>query len=183
MDFLTNKHRTKFGPLMIAFAVQGLILIIAVSIMVFRQEDKVETTFKAKALKPTEHQQRTLSFEEMQRTVAAPTMPDLIAIDAFMPKSLPSLPQAEEMPISQMSDTALADLDSLFGDADAFASADGFANAGDMLDFFGIQDDARRVVIVLDTSNSMFQRVRHGERYIFDFQVIKDEVNELIEGL
>jgi len=51
--------------------------------------------------------------------------------------------------------------------------------------FFGIPVEAEeaRVVLVLDTSNTMFERKREGETYRFDFSVIKREAADLVTGL
>lgn len=49
--------------------------------------------------------------------------------------------------------------------------------------FFGIKDTAKRVIIVVDTSNSMFTRTHHSQQYFFDFKTIKEETIKLIQGL
>lgn len=51
--------------------------------------------------------------------------------------------------------------------------------------FFGIpvEREKARVVLVLDTSNTMFERKRDGQIYRFDFSVIKREAANLIDGL
>lgn len=51
--------------------------------------------------------------------------------------------------------------------------------------FFGIPMENKqvRVVLVLDTSNTMFERKREGEVFRFDFSVIKRETANLIAGL
>lgn len=51
--------------------------------------------------------------------------------------------------------------------------------------FFGIplEPTEARVVVILDTSNTMFQRKREGQTYSFDFSVIKKETCDLVAGL
>ena len=59
------------------------------------------------------------------------------------------------------------------------------AKAGPGPSFFGIsvEPEASRVVLLLDTSNSMFERRRGGDRHKFDYGVIKKEAVGLILGL
>lgn len=51
--------------------------------------------------------------------------------------------------------------------------------------FFGIkiEEDAPRIILLLDTSNSMFERRRGNEMNIFDYGVIKREAIELVNSL
>jgi len=51
--------------------------------------------------------------------------------------------------------------------------------------FFGIEMEKSqaKVLVVLDTSNSMFERKRDGKKYVFDYGVIKQETAQLLESL
>lgn len=51
--------------------------------------------------------------------------------------------------------------------------------------FFGIEMEKSqaKVLVVLDTSNSMFERKKDGKRYFFDYGVIKKETAQLLENL
>jgi len=51
--------------------------------------------------------------------------------------------------------------------------------------FFGIEMEKSqaKVLVVLDTSNSMFERKRDGKIYVFDYGVIKQETAQLLESL
>jgi len=51
------------------------------------------------------------------------------------------------------------------------------------MSFFGIKDQGKSVVIVVDTSNSMFERSSRGTMYHFNFKTIKDQATELIQKL
>lgn len=51
--------------------------------------------------------------------------------------------------------------------------------------FFGIkiEQEAPRIILLLDTSNSMFERRRGSEMHTFDYSVIKKEAVELVKSL
>ena len=173
-------NRNKLGPLVIAFALQILILLVAVSVMVFSPRKEQVSKFVATARDDVtrQHQEHNYAVAEFERAMGTPPIPNLISVEALLPNSLPSLPESQSLQeISSFDSSALLGSEGLFGDLDSLSAIT------EGIDFFGIQDAAERVVIVVDTSNSMFRRTRSGQQYLFDFQVIKDEVSELIDKL
>jgi len=59
----------------------------------------------------------------------------------------------------------------------------GGGGEGDGMSFFGITDTAKRVLILVDTSDSMFERTRNNQLYRFDFSTVKNEAIQLIESV
>ncbi len=103
---------------------------------------------------------------------------------------LPSLPgpkEAAPAPMLPAAGNAIG-----FGTRPGTMGAVGGTGTGAAINFFGIRDVSRNVVIVVDISDSMFGRtgdadydsrklVRHGKEQ--NFQVVRDEAIKLIEGL
>jgi hypothetical protein len=114
-------------------------------------------------------------------------MASLRPTDFALP-DLPKMPVEDMMPIDP-STVVNASADSLVGSGGNGSGSGngngggGFGTGASAVSFFGIKDTARRVVIVVDTSNSMFERSRNGQLHTFDFKAIKDETVRLIGGL
>ncbi|MEM9227730.1 MAG: hypothetical protein AAGA45_07155, partial [Verrucomicrobiota bacterium] len=116
---------------------------------------------------------------------AVPQPVDKLSLDEFLPDDSAALP---ELPSDAFTPFVLESPLQLDGDLSAAGlspnALEGInADNLEALSLFGITDRGTRVVILLDTSNSMFERQRDGVRHRFDYQVIKDEVANLIAGL
>jgi hypothetical protein len=101
-----------------------------------------------------------------------------------------ALPDVPRMPVDQVVDidpsVIVSDqLTGLLAGTGGAGSGGGGGGGGNLsaVNFFGIKDQARRVVIVVDTSNSMFERSRSGKMHFFDFKTIKEEAVKLINNL
>ena len=108
---------------------------------------------------------------------------------------LPKMPMDQLVPLdpSAMITDTVASLTGTagFGSAGAGASGSGgTAGKAGKISFFGISDEARSVVIMIDVSDSMFTRtgdaegrslVKQGKEQ--SFQAVRDEAIKLVEGL
>ena len=103
---------------------------------------------------------------------------------------LPSLPESKETGPAPMLPAAGNTI--AFGTRPGTMGSVGGTGTGAAINFFGIRDVSKNVVIVVDVSDSMFGRtgdadygsrklVRHGKEQ--NFQAVRDEAIKLIEGL
>jgi len=142
-----------------------------------------------------EHRMNMAAHEAM---AAKPTFSDRILSARPMEFALPDLPQ---VPVDQMlpldpSELISDQVNSLVGSAGAGsglgAGLTGGGGTGKGISFFGIADDARSVVIMIDVSASMFGRtgdldyqsgkmLRKGKEQ--SFQRVRDEAIKLVDGL
>lgn len=142
-----------------------------------------------------EHRMNMAAHEAM---APKPTFSDRILSQRPMEFALPDLPQ---VPIDQMlpldpSELVSDQVNSLVGAAGLGSGlgdgAGGGGGDGDGLAFFGIKDEARSVVIMIDVSASMFGRtgdldygtgklLREGKEQ--SFQAVREEAFKLIDGM
>jgi hypothetical protein len=147
------------------------------------------------AAQEREHRMNMAAFDAL---TPKPSFNDKIA--SLRPTQL-ALPDLPKMPMDQLVplDPAAMITDtvaSLTGTAGLGAAGGGAAGStGDALkfgkvSFFGISDEARSIVIMIDVSDSMFTRtgdaeggklVKRGEEQ--SFQAVRDEAIKLVEGL
>lgn len=170
----------------LAVALQLILLAGAVFIIVAVPEATPEPSFsagKSITLPPRELDHR-VAMAEYRQSAGMPLPVERLRSDELMPDALPSL---RELPADSFSLMELAhstpDAAAMLGETGLDAALEGLPQAGSAVDLFGIRDAATRLVILVDTSNSMFERQRDGVKYRFDFGVIKDEVASLIQGL
>ena len=142
-----------------------------------------------------EHKMNMAAHEAM---APKPTFSDRILSQRPMEFVLPDLPQ---VPVDQMlpldpSELISDQVNSLVGSAGTGSGAGdgigGSGGTGDGVSFFGIKDEARSVVIMIDVSASMFGRtgdldyssgklLRQGKEQ--SFQRVRDEAFKLIDSL
>ena len=176
----------KGGALAAAIVLQIIVLAVAVFIIVRVSGGEEKAAFRASpsiSLPPRELSHRA-SLLEFEQAAAVPMPVRALQVDALLPETMPSLPPLPADSFSPLSaETSLAPGDALLGTEGLEAAVAGLGLGQSQVDLFGIRDEASRLVILVDTSNSMFERQRDGVKYRFDFGVIKDEVAALLMGL
>lgn len=110
--------------------------------------------------------------------------PETSALDEPLVMTETAIPRANPVPVSTAPPTSLASGPATTRSGNP-AARPSFRPSSTPPAFFGIPMKAQeaRVVIILDTSNTMFERKRDGQTFFFDFSVVKREVENLIGGL
>jgi len=127
-----------------------------------------------------EERQHRMNMDQFDALKPKPTFQDKMSTARPTEFSLPDLPA---MPLDALatvdpSDIVSDQLDSLVGAAGAGAGTrTGGGGRGSAVSFFGISDMATRVIIVVDVSDTMFDR-QPGK-----FEAVKAEAAKLIEAL
>jgi hypothetical protein len=127
-----------------------------------------------------EERQHRMNMDQFDALKPKPTFQDKMSTARPTEFSLPDLPA---MPLDALasidpSDIVSDQLDSLVGAAGAGAgTGTGGGGRGSAVSFFGISDMATRVIIVVDVSDTMFDR-QPGK-----FEAVKAEAAKLIGGL
>ncbi len=167
--------------------------LIAGALVVARYFMKPEATFEAtKDVRlPAKEREQKMNMMQFDSMAPKPSFND--KLQSLKPAAF-SLPELPKIPVSDMlpldpSAIVTDQVSSMVGAAGtgngAGTGGGGSAGAtgGSGMSFFGIQDSGKSVVIVVDTSNSMFERSKKGVLHHFDFKTIKDQTTQLIDKL
>jgi hypothetical protein len=178
------RRRLVLRLLVFSVAVHAALAVIAGIWVVARYLTEPPAVFTAKkspAIPPQiiEQQKAASEFESLS---SRPVFEDRIASSRETAFALPDLPP---MPMQDLLPSATAGIvsESIFSLATgagvgAEAGGAGLGDLGSGVNFFGIQDSGRAVVIMVDVSGSMFLRL--GEA---SFDIVKQQALGLIEGL
>lgn len=181
----------QFWPLLAAIGVQTALLLATAWILVFAAAPEpvrftpVDTTATPRALE----RQALLAQMARLQTAAPPDvfvvapLDDISQTDFNVSESLlaatTALSAALTSPPAAAEPTAL----SIGTTASHWSAATDALEAVNAVRFFGIEEQAERYLILIDTSNSMFVRSRSGTRYRYNFGQIKEETTRLIDEL
>lgn len=194
-EFDQAARKKRFRRLIIAIVVASVAIhllagVVAGVVIVARYLSNPPAEFKVTKdiripAKKREHQMAMRDFDDM---APRPSFSDRLQSTRPSPFALPALPK---LPIDQ---AVPLDPDMIVSEAVGFGGAGtgqgyGSGRGGSKsnfnfdMKFFGIKDQGRNVVVLVDVSNTMFERVRRGQMYRFNFKTIKDETVKLIEGM
>jgi hypothetical protein len=165
--------------------------LVAGAFVVARYLMKPEPTFEAAkdVRMPAKEREQKMNMAEFDALAPKPSFND--KLQSLKPAKF-SLPELPKIPLDQMlpldpSAIVSDQVSSMVGAAGTGSGtrqgSGGMGGSGSGMSFFGIQDTGRSVVIVIDTSNSMFLRSQRGEEHRFKFQTIKDQATQLIDKL
>jgi len=161
--------------LVLGFASTFLVVFAAV----FREEPEfvaVKTIYLPQ--RELEHRMR---LQEFQQAAAPPVMLQTLSTEALMPDALPPMPPLPRVEMGmQHSDHFLGPANALLGQAGLLAGIGELATEASTIRFFGMEDQATRVVIAFDVSQSVKTKV---ERAGLSMTHVRDETARLIEGL
>lgn len=176
-----RRRRIIVSVIVASIAVHFLGAIVAGIWIVARFVLATPTTFEVKkdiriAAEEREHRMNMAEFDAAR---PKPTFTDKMAAARPTEFALPDLPV---LPVDAMSTvdpgTIVADqLAALSGTGAGEASGSGGGGQGSAVSFFGISDTATRVVVVVDVSDTMFDR-QPGK-----FEAVKAEAAKLVRGL
>jgi von Willebrand factor type A domain len=195
---ITRKPRPwwKTRPfLFVSVGVHLVFLLGASYFVVSRYTAARKLTFSAgpKSPNPTERAlQHRVKLQERSKIAPPPSTKRVLSTGRakIILPPLPSLPASKEAgpaPLLPAAGNAVT-----FGTRPGTMGSVGGTGTGAAINFFGIRDVSRNVVIVVDVSDSMFGRtgdadyesrklVRHGKEQ--NFQAVRDEAIKLVEGL
>ena len=128
-----------------------------------------------------EDRQHRMNMAEFDALAPQPSFQDKLVAARPIEFSLPDLPKmpVDALTVVDPSDIISDQLASLAGAAGSGAGSGsgGGGGSGSAVNFFGISDTARRVVVVIDVSDTMFDR-QPGK-----FDAVKAEAAKLVQGL
>lgn len=176
-----RRRRVIFSVIVISVAVHFIGAILAGIWIVARFVLATPTTFEVKkqiriAAEEREHR---MSMAEFDAARPKPSFTDTMSTARPTEFSLPDLPT---LPIDTAvgidpSDIVSDQLAALAGAGAGSASGSGGGGSGSAVSFFGVSDMATRVAIVIDVSDTMFDR-QPGK-----FEAVKEEAAKLVQGL
>lgn len=147
-------------------------------------------TFEArKEMKlPAKEREHKMNMSEFDAMAPKPSFND--KLQSLRPSEF-ALPDIPKVPVDQMlpldpSEIVSDQVASIVGQGIGTGGGTGGTGGGGTgsgMSFFGIQDTGKSVVIVVDTSNSMFERSRRGQLHRFNFKTIKEQAVDLINKL
>lgn len=137
---------------------------------------------------PAKEREHKMNMSEFDAMAPKPSFND--KLQSLNPSKF-ALPDVPKIPMDQMlpldpSEIVSDQVASIVGQgvgSGGGTGGSGGGGTGSGMSFFGIQDTGRSVVIVVDTSNSMFERSRRGQLHKFNFKTIKDQAVQLIDKL
>lgn len=168
-------------PVALAIVVQALILIAAFFIVVLVPEAQEEPDFSAAptVYLPQRELQHRMALAEFQENASPPVMRERLATSALLPDSLPQLPNLPSMESAQI-DTPLLDAHALLGQSGLLGALSDIKTEYSTVSFFGVEARAERVVICIDISMTVKNKV---ERAGYSMERVRQEAESLIEGL
>jgi hypothetical protein len=182
-----QKHvgaKLKIGPLIWALIIQIGILLVAVSVVVVIPKMKKDPEFVARKTiyLPQRELEHSVALSEFQQVASKPTLMDRLTseslIDSDLP-SIPSLPTQEfnpfDNPVEMLNDAA-----ALLGSSGLMGSLQGLASESSKVSFFGIEDQATRIVVAFDISQSVVTKAKKSG---ISMRQLQQEATKLIEGL
>jgi hypothetical protein len=176
-----RRRRIIISVIVVSIAVHVIGGILAGAWIVARFILATPTTFEVKkqiriAAEEREHRMNMAEFDAAR---PKPSFTDKMSTARPTDFSLPDLPSLpiDTAPTIDPSDIVSDQLAALAGAGAGAGSGSGGGGRGSAVSFFGVSDMATRVIIVVDVSDSMFDR-QPGK-----FQAVKNEAARLIKGL
>lgn len=171
------------GPLLFAFLAQGLVLLIAVSVVVIGPIFREEPDFTAKKTiyLPQRELEHRVSVSEFQEVAQPPAMLQRLAVESLRPQNLPALPDLPSVDFNPIAmNTPVMDTSALLGQTGLMGGLGEVGTDVSDFSFFGLKGRAKRIVICFDISGSVKNKI---EAAGLTMEVIKNETKTLVEQL
>lgn len=175
--------RKVVGPLFLAVAIQVLLVSLTVFVVVFVPSRKEDPKFSAKKTiyLPQRELEHRMAMAEFQQAARSPMQMEKIKVDRMTPTSMPELPEMPRMDFTPVApDTPSPIGNALFGSAGIGGMMQGLAGEASSISFLGIEDTAKRLVIVFDVATSVFNSVSAAGS---SMEEVKQEAANLINEL
>ncbi len=167
-----------------AVATQVGLLLIAVFIVVlepFSREDPAFTARKTIYL-PQKVLEHSVALSEFQQAASKPMLMDRLTTSALMPTNLPAMPavpRSDATPLDP-SEMLAGDAQSLLAQSGLTGAIGGLKSRASVTAFFGVQDSAEKIVVIVNTSASVVRKARSRGVTI---ERIQDEMINLVRSL
>ena len=179
-----TENRFKFGPLLWALIIQVGLLLAAVFVVVVIPSIKKDPEFVAKKTiyLPQRELEHSVALSEFQEVASKPALMERLTTEALLNADMPSLPSLPNQEFNPFDNAAnpLDDPAALLGASGLMGSLQGLASETSKVSFFGIEDQATRVVVAFDISQSVVTKAKKSGVSIRRLQT---EAAELIQGL
>ncbi len=167
-----------------AVLAQAILLALTVFVVVMRPFDATEPSFKAQKsiYLPQRELEHAVALSEFQQSVGLPKMVERLTVDSLQSSGLPPLPELSDSEYDpfESTDFLSSDASALLSDSGLMQGLGNLSTATSTASFFGLEDNAQKVVIIVNTSASV---MRKASRRGVSIQKIQDEVIEMIKGL
>lgn len=176
-------RRFGVGPLFLALAAQALVLLLALFVVVVRPVLRSEPDFQAKKTiyLPQRELEHRMAVSAFQQAVQPPSMRRKLTTSSLLPSSIPSLPDLPAMDFNPV-ETSLpfAPADALLGQSGLLGGMGGTVTELSSFSFFGLKEAATKIVICVDISASVKNKV---ERAGYTMNQVKEATQGVIERL
>lgn len=166
-----------------ALLIQAGLLFVAVFVVVLVPEFKSDPEFVArkKIYLPQKELEHKVALAEFQNAASSPMQMERIRSDAFLPDSMPALP---DMPASEFNpidrNPAALQSDALLGQSGVLGALQGLKTGSSSASLFGIEDSGQRILILFDNSASVWNKASKAGVSTARFVT---ELSTLIDGL
>lgn len=185
-DYAARRKSSKtpvVGPLFLAVAIQVVLVSLTLFVVVFVPSTKEDPQFAAKKTiyLPQRELEHKMAVAEFQQAAKSPMQMEKLQVDRMTPTNLPKLPEMPQMEFTPVAPDSPSPVgNSLFGSAGIGGLMSGLAGQASSISFLGIEDTARRLVIVVDVSTSVFNSAAASGT---SMESVKRETSELIDEL
>ncbi len=178
------RRSSKAGVLLWAIVIQILLLLSAVFVVVLVPSIRKDPEFVAKKTiyLPQQELEHSMALSEFQQVSSKPALMERLTTESMLPSDLPSLPT---LPRSEFNpfDSAfnpMNDVAALLGKAGLMGSLQGLVSESSSFNFFGIEDQATRIIIAFDISQSVVTKAKKSG---LSMRRLQSETLKLIKGL
>ena len=179
-----TRPRFKFGPLVWALIIQVCLLLVAVFVVVVIPSIKKDPEFVAKKTiyLPQRELEHSVALSEFQQVASKPALMERLTTEALLSADMPSMPSLPSQEFNPFENAAnpIDDAAALLGASGLMGSLQGLVSETSKVSFFGIEDQATRVVVAFDISQSVVTKARKSGVSIRQLQA---EAAKLIQGL
>lgn len=183
---LRQTRRGKGRSLFAAIAVQIALVALTVGVVVIAPKLREDPEFVAKKTiyLPQRELEHQAAMAEFQQAASAPLTIQKLTTQSLLSDPLPDMPALPTTEFSPFeNENPVPNAQGLLQGSGLGNALQGLNAGASEVNFFGIKEEARRYLILIDTSNSMFERSRNSVPHRFDFTTIKDESVNLINRL
>jgi len=177
---------SKSGSLLAAIVLQVALVALTVGVVVIAPKLQRDPAFIAQKTiyLPQRELEHQAAVAEFQQAASAPMTMEKLSTESLLADPLPEMPTLPTQDFSPFkNENPQPNAEGLLQGSGLGAALQGLNAGSSQVSFFGISEEAKRYMVLIDSSNSMFERTRGGQPYRFDFTTIKNEAVQLIEKL
>lgn len=180
--FVQKKKTSRGGPLVMSVLTLGAVLLIGAFIVVSVASFEPEPEFIAKKTiyLPQRELEHRMAVSEFQQAASAPTTVQKLSAETLLSDvpPMPDLPETQFTPVE--SDNPIANATGMFGSSGLMGALSGLNSGSSSVSFLGVNDDAKKFLIVFDISQSVVTEMNKAG---IQMEEIRDKTIELIEKL